>query len=261
MTRPVNGKCPTDALVLVQTGTYKGLPYSIYLETATAAAFKQAQDAGGLSISPPLGGDRSLLDQEHLKDEPGQYGSSLPQSKIAAPGTSTHGYGDCVDIQAGNAWFQVHCGAYGFVRESPAGENNHYRYLHPTWAEATTTASTGTTTAPKPPEMRDKMRLLPQDTTSTYFLEVEGVGLYTVPDQATADTIFRYLNPPATPAAGTLARADIDAVAAILAGPPTYKAFYAPKTSVTGTVTTPAPIDYAALAKAVNDDAAKRLAS
>lgn len=140
MTRPANGEAAASTLVGVQSGVYKGLAYTIYLETATAAAYKKAEAAGGLSIAPPLGGDRTMLDQEHLKANPSQYGSSMPASKIAAAGHSTHGYGDCVDILANNAWFQAHCGEYGFVRESPAGENNHYRYLYPTWAIATTPA-------------------------------------------------------------------------------------------------------------------------
>ena len=89
------------------------------------------------------------------------------------------------------------------------------------------------------PRLRDIMRLLPQDNTSTYFLEVEGVGLYTVPDQGTADILFRYLNPPAG-----ITRADIDAAAAFVAGPPTYKTFYRPATSA-------APTDMSAVLNAI----------
>jgi len=134
MGKPANGQAPTNALVQVQSGTYAGHAYTIYLESATAAAYNRAKAAGGLSIAPPLGGYRSLTDQANLKNNPASWGSSLPSSKIAAPGHSTHGYGDCVDIYQNNTWFQTHCGEYGFVRESPAGENNHYRFKSPTWA-------------------------------------------------------------------------------------------------------------------------------
>jgi hypothetical protein len=89
-----------------------------------------------MTIAAPLGADRDWAEQVALKANPRAYGSSLPSSKIASPGNSTHGWGTCVDIAAQNAWFQIHCGEYGFVRESPAGENNHYRYTAPTWAVA-----------------------------------------------------------------------------------------------------------------------------
>lgn len=156
MTKPPNGKVPASALVTVQTGTYKGRPYVIQLERAAAAALNEAQHDHVISVYPPLGGNRSLVAQANLKANPAAYGSSLKPSQILYPGHSTHGYGTCVDIQAGNAWFAEHCHEYGFVRESPAGETNHYRYLHPTWAAApvkppTTTASTGGVTAPKGP--------------------------------------------------------------------------------------------------------------
>lgn len=155
MTKPANGEVPASALALIQTGTYKGLAYSIYLETATAGAVEKARADGGITLAPPLGGYRSILDQTHLKDEPGQYGSPLPQSKIGTPGYSTHGDGDCFDVLAGNAWFAAHCGEYGCVRESPAGENNHYRYLYPTWAPSTSLASTGTSIPVPIPEQGD----------------------------------------------------------------------------------------------------------
>jgi hypothetical protein len=136
MSRPANGQASPSSLVTVQTGTYAGRPYVMQLERATAYAFADARADGGLSISPPLGANRSLDAQAKLKVNPSAYGSNLKPSQIRDPGFSTHGYGDCVDIGAGNAWFQQHCGDYGFVRESPAGESNHYRYLHPTWASA-----------------------------------------------------------------------------------------------------------------------------
>lgn len=136
MTEPANGQVPQSELVAVQSGTYAGRAYTIYLETATAAAYNKAAAAGGLTIAAPLGGDRTLQDQINLKNDPPAYGANVPASAIGSPGYSTHGWGTCVDIAANNAWFQAHCGEYGFVRESPAGENNHYRYLSPTWASA-----------------------------------------------------------------------------------------------------------------------------
>lgn len=136
MSRPANGQASPSSLVTVQTGTYAGRPYLMPLERATAYAFADARADGGLSISPPLGAYRSLDAQAKLKANPAAYGSNLKPAQLRDPGFSTHGYGDCVDIGAGNAWFQQHCSDYGFVRESPAGESNHYRYLHPTWASA-----------------------------------------------------------------------------------------------------------------------------
>lgn len=135
MTQPENGHVPANALVTVQTGVFQNRNYSIQLETATAAAFRKAQKAGGLTISPDLGGNRDSAQQMDLHLHPAAHGSNLAPSQIRATG-STHGWGTCVDIAAGNAWFEAHCGDYGFVRESPAGETNHYRYLHPTWAPA-----------------------------------------------------------------------------------------------------------------------------
>lgn len=137
MGKPANGKVPTDALVVIETGHYEDRPYTSYAETATAAAYKRARTANpNMYLAPPLGAYRSIQDQTNLKNDPGAYGSSLPKSKIAAPGNSTHGWGTCVDVGPENAWFEAHCGEYGFVRESPAGENNHYRFTSPTWAPA-----------------------------------------------------------------------------------------------------------------------------
>lgn len=129
MTQPANGQAPAASIVAVQG--------SITLETATAAAYLRAKAANpAMTIAPPLGGYRSFAMQAALKANPSAYGSSLRSSQIAAAGHSTHGYGTCVDIAAGNAWFQTNCGRFGFVRESPAGENNHYRFTAPTWAVA-----------------------------------------------------------------------------------------------------------------------------
>lgn len=138
-TKPTCGQVPSNALVLIETGHYRGRAYNSYAETATAAAYNRARrDNPNMYLSPPLGAYRSYQDQADLKGNPPAYGSSLPSSKIADPnrGTWTHGWGTCVDIGAENAWFAAHCGEYGFVRKSPAGENNHYEFQSPTWAPA-----------------------------------------------------------------------------------------------------------------------------
>lgn len=176
MTKPANGHAATNTLVAVQG--------NIELETATAAAYLRAKAAGGLTISPPLGGYRSYADQAALKANPAAYGSSLKSSQIAPPGNSTHGYGDCVDISAGNAWFQTHCGTYGFVRESPAGENNHYRFLHPTWAVAGPAVNRTTIVATNDREYADTKapikRVVPKGTSiyvAGYIRSLEANGI------------------------------------------------------------------------------------
>lgn len=137
MAKPKNGYVPSNALVIIETGHYEGRAYTSYAETATAAAYNRARTANpDMYLSPPLGAYRSYEDQANLKAHPSEYGSSLPSSKIAGPGNSTHGWGTCVDIGPENAWFQTHSGEYGFTRKSPAGENNHYEFNAPTWAPA-----------------------------------------------------------------------------------------------------------------------------
>lgn len=137
MVKPANGYVPSNALVVIETGHYQDRAYTTYTETATAAAYNKARsDNPAMYLSPPLGGYRSYEDQANLKAHPSEYGSSLPSSKIAGPGNSTHGWGTCVDIGPENAWFQVNCAKYGFTRKSPAGENNHYEFQSPTWAPA-----------------------------------------------------------------------------------------------------------------------------
>lgn len=186
MTQPANGRAAANTLVTVQG--------AMQLETATAAAYLRAKAAGGLTIAAPLGAYRSYAEQAALKANPAAYGSSLKSSQIAGPGNSTHGYGTCVDIAAGNAWFQTHCGAYGFVRESPAGENNHYRYTAPTWAAASAPAAPVATNLTQDEVRRvatylngrglgftttaatTGINMLPGATASNYYKEVQTAG-------------------------------------------------------------------------------------
>jgi hypothetical protein len=131
-----NGKLPASALAAVQ---------GVQLAVKTARAWDQMRDdcreAVGVDIWPALpdGGYRSLAVQ-------GRVGAQNPDSQVAvaAPGTSTHGWGTRVDVgsfppahdlnrwgQDGRrrrAWLLEHMHTYGFDREFGEADPNHLRH-------------------------------------------------------------------------------------------------------------------------------------
>ena len=130
-----NGQLTSSELTTVISPNENGKP-PLQLSNAAAAAYLSmkaaaAQAGIALSISTPGGGYRSLWMQQDMKDHPGDYHLNIDPGDLAAPGGSTHGYGTALDIStsAANNWAIVHCGEFGFNRESPAGELNHYRYI------------------------------------------------------------------------------------------------------------------------------------
>lgn len=120
-----NGKVPAHALRSIY-----GVKLRWGARTDLVIAIKAAKKVS-VTLRPalPLGGYRSLSQQAALKAHPGQHGSNLKSSQIAAPGSSTHGDGKKVDIASGNAWFEAHCHTYHFKKTSPAGEDNHYEHI------------------------------------------------------------------------------------------------------------------------------------
>lgn len=130
----VNGDLPASLLVEVEPG--------LSLEPATAAAYKRMKDAAAqdgvtLAIPRPAGAYRSLFVQKDMRERGWLYNLDPTSSvALAAPGYSTHGLGDRVDIVRGAAgdWAIRNAHRFGFVREFGAADPRHFRFTKPTWA-------------------------------------------------------------------------------------------------------------------------------
>lgn len=130
----VNGSLPASLLVEVEPG--------LSLEPATAEAYRRmkaaaAQDGVTLAIPRPAGAYRSLFVQKDMRERGWLYNLDPTSSvALAAPGYSTHGLGDRVDIVRGAAgdWAIRNAERFGFVREFGAADPRHFRFTKPTWA-------------------------------------------------------------------------------------------------------------------------------
>ena len=130
----VNGSLPASLLVEVEPG--------LSLEAATAEAYRRmkaaaAQDGVTLAIPRPAGAYRSLFVQKDMRERGWLYNLDPTSSvALAAPGYSTHGLGDRVDIVRGAAgdWAIRNAHRFGFVREFGAADPRHFRFTKPTWA-------------------------------------------------------------------------------------------------------------------------------
>ena len=130
----VNGDLPASLLVEVEPG--------LSLEPATAAAYKRMKDAAAqdgvtLAIPRPAGAYRSLFVQKDMRERGWLYNLDPTSSvALAAPGYSTHGLGDRVDVVRGAAgdWAIRNAHRFGFVREFGAADPRHFRFTKPTWA-------------------------------------------------------------------------------------------------------------------------------
>ena len=126
-----NGRMPADRLREVEPG--------MFLEASTATAYLKAKAASGgiLKIASPAGAYRSYAVQVDMKANPGKYGLDPASSiTLAAPGSSTHGWGTRVDIAvgAGRTWAIVRLPDYGFKREFGSADPGHFQYLTPSFA-------------------------------------------------------------------------------------------------------------------------------
>lgn len=130
---PQNGYVPSSALVEVESG--------LFLETATAAAYKRAKaENPSLNIARPGGAYRSWQMQYDMKHgiPSVAYWNLNPNSLVglANPGYSSHGLGICWDVIGGNSWMIANGPRLGFSRPFGDRDPNHWQYLYPTWAQA-----------------------------------------------------------------------------------------------------------------------------
>lgn len=137
---PANGQMPADRLREVEPG--------MFLEASTAAAYLKAKAASGglLKIASPAGAYRSLWVQQDMHDNPEKYGLDAASSvALAAPGSSTHGWGTRVDIAvgAGRTWAIVRLADFGFKREFGSADPGHFQYLNPSFAGTGSTSIQG----------------------------------------------------------------------------------------------------------------------
>lgn len=129
-TKPANGYVPANVLIEVQPG--------IFLENATAKAFLRAKaENPGLTIAPPGGGYRSYQNQYDLKNGIPSYAYWNLDPKnttgLASPGTSSHGWGICVDVAGQRTWAINNLARFGFSRPFGNSDPGHFLYGAPTW--------------------------------------------------------------------------------------------------------------------------------
>lgn len=131
-----NGAVPEVQLVPVQSGNYPPTAGEIELLSDAAAAWialrddAQARFGVALTISSPGGGYRSLATQRDMRTNPAKYGAKV--GKVAAVGSSVHGYGRCVDVwnwgAIGAYQFLLLARKHGFLTQTVAGETWHIEY-------------------------------------------------------------------------------------------------------------------------------------
>lgn len=123
-----NGRLPASQLVSVD---------GVKLTRKTANAFLRMQhEAANSGIDLWIiknGGYRSYATQVDMKQHPENYDlSKSAANKLAAPGYSTHGYGDRIDIGsfigARSVWLLKNAHRFGFTREFPTWDYNHFKH-------------------------------------------------------------------------------------------------------------------------------------
>ena len=117
-----NGRIPEDRLVPIGDGSER-------LHAPAANAFQaMAADAARAGVDLQVSdGYRSFDGQQAIAREVGLYRNG---GRAAEPGTSTHGWGQSLDIDTGGgagAWLRANAARYGFV-EDVAREPWHWTY-------------------------------------------------------------------------------------------------------------------------------------
>jgi hypothetical protein len=132
---------PNGRLLASELGTVEGLP----LAKPTINAYlrmKAAAKAAGIDIwiAQPIGAYRSYFVQGDMKVHPALYGlSTVSTVNIAAAGSSTHGFGNAIDIGSFGAawgtagakradWLILHAPEFGFFREFGERDPNHFHH-------------------------------------------------------------------------------------------------------------------------------------
>jgi hypothetical protein len=95
-----------------------------------AAKAAAARDGVGLWIVEPAGAYRPYSTQYGMYYHPEQYNLNPKNSlKGAAPGYSTHGWGNRVDVNAaGLAWMIANGHKFGWTREFGSADPNHFKH-------------------------------------------------------------------------------------------------------------------------------------
>lgn len=138
-----NGAMPSSQLTTVERGM------KLRNDTAKAyLAMKAEARRDGYSyfgIAYDAGAYRSLWLQRDMHTHPAAHNLSKASSvSIAAPGLSSHGTGDRVDlIGAPLSYIIALAGRYGFKREFGGADPNHFQDHH-TWRAPVKVAKTGT---------------------------------------------------------------------------------------------------------------------
>lgn len=131
-----NGYLPSTLLVRVQSGILLSAPTSVAWEQLVRAARTSLKR--NISIATPAGGYRTFAVQRVMQQvsrsgtlsEKRFWGlSTSSKASLADPGSSSHGYGICVDVIGTpmDAAFVTLAKRYGFFRPLP-GDPNHFQH-------------------------------------------------------------------------------------------------------------------------------------
>lgn len=184
-----------------------------------------------------------------------KYKAGKLKATAAYPGTSKHETGRALDLSgAALEWVRAHGAAYGWLSDRVKGERWHVEY-HPAYDQHAT-PTTPPATAPAPTPQEDDMRHLWHYTSAD-------PDLFIITDDLTMT--YRIIPPGSLQEAAIkndlaagVRRCDViaDPAWGDTFGNGQYRRIDKPEPPAGGAAT----IDYAALARAVNDDAARRLA-
>ena len=227
----LNGALPASMLTAIGSG--------FTLRPDAAASYLRARAAGA-----PVGittAYRTKAEQKRLLD---LYG--YPRAEY--PGRSQHGEGVALDLpEPPRSWFAAHGKGYGWVRTVMPSEPWHFEYQPA--RDTSDPAPIPEDDMPTLQEINDVVRVAVADEVAKVMRGNEfDLEVTTLPQAIAAAVLAAQIT---RGGLGPAALADWIADGRILAGQAAERA----------TSGAPAAIDYAALAKAVNDDAARRLAT
>ena len=121
-----NGQLSAEELVTVEDNDQLAPRAAKAYRAMKAAAAKAGR---AIYIVEPAGAYRSYAVQVDIRDHPERYNlNPASKVKIAPPGSSSHGWGDRVDIGGDLAWVIANAARFGFHREFGATDPNHFKH-------------------------------------------------------------------------------------------------------------------------------------
>lgn len=156
----LNGRLPTSALINISGALLT--PTTAQAFTRMDAACRKATGMG-LDIVNGTGGYRTWDVQQEMWEQRAAYAAQ--GITIASPGNSTHGLGTALDLTTScwtptvAAWVRAHRATYGFVTP-PANDPRHFLHNGTTTGPASTTSTPINEPAPVPEKKDTEMFLV-----------------------------------------------------------------------------------------------------